>query len=62
MNSGKCKISITSWMYDLSIYCRCILVLTRMSCSIKVLLERRVYIAYWFVLWFAWGAWRTTGS
>ena len=54
MNSGSCKISITSWMYDLSIYCRCLLlVLIRMSYSIKFLLERRVYIVYWFVLWFA---------
>ena len=39
MNSGSCKIFITSWLYDLSIYCGCILVLTRVSCSIKVLLE-----------------------
>ena len=53
MNSGSCKISITFWMYDLSISCGCILVLTRMSCSFKILLERRLYIVYWFVLWFA---------
>ena len=42
MNSGSCKNSNSSWMYDLSIYCRClILVLTRVSCSFKTLLERK---------------------
>ena len=47
MNSGSCKVSFTSWMYDLSIYCRClILTLTRVSCSIKVLLERKLYFEY----------------
>ena len=51
MNSGSWKISFMSWMYDLSIYCRClVLILTRVSCSCKVLLERRVYIVDWFVL------------
>ena len=31
MNSGSCEM----WLYDLSIYCGCILVLTSMSFSIK---------------------------
>ena len=53
MNSGSCKISISSWMYDLSIYCGCILVLTWVSCSIKVLLKGRVYNISWCVFWFA---------
>ena len=53
MNSGSCKIYISSWMYELSIYCECILVLTWMYCSIRILLKRGVYIIYWFVLWFA---------
>ena len=53
MNSGNCTISITSWVYDLSFYCGCTLVLTRMSFSFKVLLEKSFYIVYWFVLWFA---------
>ena len=34
MNSGGLKISISSWMYDLSIYFKCILILTNMSYSI----------------------------
>ena len=42
MNSGSCKISISSWMYDLSIYCSFFLVLTWVYCSIKVLLKGRV--------------------
>ena len=51
MNSGSYKFSFTPWMYDLYIYCRClVLVLTRVLSSIKFLLERRVYIIYWFVL------------
>ena len=54
MNSGSCKISISSCMYDLSIYRGCVLVLTWVSCSIKVLLKGRVIIIRWFVLWFAW--------
>ena len=54
MNSGSCKISFTSWMYDLSIYCRFFIsVLAKVTCSIKVLLERRIYFVCWFVLWFA---------
>ena len=54
MNCGCCKISISSGMDYLSIYCRgLILVLTRMSRSIKVLLERRIDVACWFVLRFA---------
>ena len=40
MNSGCCEFSFSSGMNYLSIYCRClILVLTRMSCSAKILLE-----------------------
>ena len=60
MNSGRCKISISSWMYDLSIYCGCIFVLVWMSYSIKNLSKRRVYLgSYCGSLR---GAWRTTGS
>ena len=38
MNTGGLKISVSSWMYDFSIYFKCILVLTNMSYSIKILL------------------------
>ena len=34
MNSGRLKISISSRMYNLSIYFCCVLVLTRISYSI----------------------------
>ena len=44
MNSGNCKISISSWTYDLFVDSGCILVLTWLSCSIKVLLKGRVNI------------------
>ena len=37
MNSGGLKISISSRMYNLSIYLNCILILTNMSYSIEVL-------------------------
>ena len=53
MNSGR-KISISSWMDYLSIFCRClILVLTAIFCSINVSLKRRVGVVCWFVLPFA---------
>ena len=51
MNSGSYKFFFSSWMYDLSIYCGSILVLTWTPCSIRILLKRGVYIL--FVLWFA---------
>ena len=50
MNSGGCKISISSWMYDLSIYCGCNLVLTWVSCSIKVFLKVGVYVICWYII------------
>ena len=53
MNSGSCKISISFWVCNLFICCGCILVLAWMSCFVKVLLERRVYVMYALVLWFA---------
>ena len=31
MNSGGLKISVPSWVYNLSIYFKCILILTNMS-------------------------------
>ena len=34
MNSGSLKISISSWMYNLSIYFKSVLILTNMSYSI----------------------------
>ena len=45
--------SISSWMNNLLVYFECVLFLTLVSCSFKILLERGVYIIYWFVLWFA---------
>ena len=53
MNSGSLKDSVSSRVYNLSIYFKCILVLTSVSFSIKILLERGVYVICWFVLWFA---------
>ena len=53
LNSGSLQISIPSWMYNLSVYFERVLILTLVSCYIKILLERGVYIIYWFVLWFA---------
>ena len=53
LNSGNLQISISSWMYNLSGYFERVLILTLLSCYIKILLERGVYIIYWFVLWFA---------
>ena len=38
MNSGSCKISISSWMFNLSIYFECVLVLAYVSYSVKILL------------------------
>ena len=39
MSSGGLKISISSWVYDLSIYFKSILILACMSYSVKVLLQ-----------------------
>ena len=38
LNSGSLKISVSSWMYNLSIYFECVLVLTYVSHSVKILL------------------------
>ena len=38
MNSGSLKISVSSCMYNLLIYFKCILVLTIVSYSVKILL------------------------
>ena len=53
LNSGVLQISISSWMNNLSVHFECVLVLTLVHCSIKILLKRGVYIIYMFVLWFA---------
>ena len=39
MNSGGLKISISSWMYNLSMYFMCTSILTYMSYSIEILLQ-----------------------
>ena len=38
MKSGSLQISVSSWMYNLSIFFKCILVLTNVSYSVKILL------------------------
>ena len=38
MSSGSLKTSVPSWMYDLSIYFKCVVILANMSFSIKILL------------------------
>ena len=43
LNSGVLQISNSSWMNNLSIYFLGVLVLTLMSCSNKILLERGIY-------------------
>ena len=43
MNSGGLKISISSWMYNLSIYFESFLNLAQVSCSVSVLLQRGKY-------------------
>ena len=53
LNSGVLKIYISSWMYNLSVYFERVLILTLVFCYINILLEREVYIIYWFVMWFA---------
>ena len=40
LNSRVLQISVSSWMNNLSTFLECVLVLTLMSCSIKILLER----------------------
>ena len=40
MNSGSCKVSISSWMYDLSIYM--MWMYFRFDLDVKFLLKRRV--------------------
>ena len=62
MDSGCLKVSIPSWLYTLSVYCGCILILAWMSCSGKVLLERGLYIIIGLYCGLLRGAWRTTGS
>ena len=44
MNSGGLEVSILSWMCKLSTYFECVLVLTYVSYSIKILLERGIYV------------------
>ena len=48
MNSGGLKISISSWMYNLSMYLRSILILANMSNSVEVLLQFGVLVVCWF--------------
>ena len=61
ITSWCCKISISSGMDYLSFYCRClVLILTWMSCSSKVLVERRIDVVSWFCGSLR-GAWQTTG-
>ena len=40
LNSGGLQISILSWIYNLSAYFERVLILTLVSCYIKILLER----------------------
>ena len=54
MNSGSFKISVSSWMYNLSFYFKCILVLTKCFTLLRPCC-RCGYILYMLVrvLWFA---------
>ena len=62
LNSEVLQLSILSWMINLSVYFECVLVLTLVSCSIKILLERG-YILYTGSLGDSLrDAWRITGS
>ena len=53
LNSRGLQISVLYGMNNLSVNFECVLVLTSVSCLIKILLEWGIYIIYWFVLWFA---------
>ena len=44
MNSGGLEVSILSWMCKLSTYFECVFVLTYVSYSTKILLERGIYV------------------
>ena len=62
LNSGGLQISISSWMNNLSIYSERVLVLTLMSCSIMILLERGYILYNGSYCGSLRDAWRTTGS
>ena len=62
MNSGGLEISISSWMYNLSLYFECVSILTYVSYSIKHLLERGCILYVGSYCGSLKGAWRTTGS
>ena len=42
-NSGGLQVSISSWMHNLSVYFKRVLVMNLVACSIKGLLERGIY-------------------
>ena len=62
MNSECLEISISSWMYNLSIYFECVLILINVSYSIKILLERGYMLYVGSYCGSLKGAWRTIGS
>ena len=62
MNSGSLKVSVSSRMYELSFYFKCILILANMSYSIKILLKRGYMLYVGSYCGSLRGAWRTIGS
>ena len=56
------QISISSWMYSLPVYFKCVLILTLVSCSVKILLERGNTLSTGSFCGSLRGPWRITGS
>ena len=62
LNSGGLQISISSWIYNLSVYFERVLILTLVSCYFKILLERGKILYTGLYCGSLRGAWRITGS
>ena len=62
LNSGGLQISVSSWMYNWSVYLERVYVLTLVSCSIKILLERGYILYIGSFCGSRRDAWRITGS
>ena len=62
MISGDLQSSNSSWMYNLSVYFEHVLILTLVSCSIMILLERGYMLYTGSYCGLLIDAWRITGS
>ena len=62
LNSGGLQYSIPSWMNNLSVCFECVLVLTLVSCSIKIFLKSGYIFYTGSYCGLLRDAWRITGS